>query len=133
LKESVNLINQEGLENRYTRHRRDADGIQAALEALGFTILAAPGCRASTLSVPVYPEGIDDNEFRSVLTEEGVVTAAGLAAYAGKSFRLGHMGNIDKHVVVSTLAAIERALHRVGRKVEFGTAIRVYMEAILKG
>ena len=102
------------------------------MSSTGCSILASPGCRASTLSVPVYPEGIDDNEFRSVLTEEGVVSAAGLAAYAGKSFRLGHMGNIDKHVVVSTLAAVERALYRVGQKVEFGTAIRVYMETILK-
>jgi len=131
LKESVNLIKEEGLENRYIRHRNDAKGIQAALEAMGFKILAEPGCRAVTLSVPIYPDGINDEEFRSILAEEGVVSAAGLAAYAGKSFRLGHMGNIDKHVVVSTLAAIERALHRVGQKVEFGKAIRVYMETLL--
>jgi aspartate aminotransferase-like enzyme len=131
LKESVNLIKEEGLENRYVRHRNDAKGIQAALEAMGFKILAAPGCRAVTLSVPLYPEGINDEEFRSILAEEGVISAAGLAAYAGKSFRLGHMGNIDKHVIVSTLCAIERALHRCGQTVEFGKAVRVYMETLL--
>ncbi len=131
LKASANLIREEGLENRYIRHRKDADGIQAALEGLGFKILAQPGCRASTLSVVVYPEGVDDEAFRGILTEEGVVTAAGLGDYAGKSFRLGHMGNIDKHTVVSTLAAVERALYRVGRPVEFGKAIRIYMETFL--
>ena len=131
LKEAVNLIQEEGLEERYVRHRQDAKGIQAGLEALGFKILAAPDCRAVTLSIAIYPEGIDDAAFRNILTEEGVVTAASLGAYAGKSFRLGHMGNIDKHTIVSVLAAIERALHRVGHEVEFGKSIKVYMETLL--
>ncbi len=131
LKESVNLIQEEGLEERYVRHRQDAKGIQAGLEALGFKILAAPDCRAVTLSIAIYPDGIDDAAFRNILTEEGVVTAASLGAYAGKSFRLGHMGNIDKHTIVSVLAAIERALHRVGHEVEFGRSIRAYMETLL--
>lgn len=131
LKESVRLIHEEGIENRYVRHRKDANGIQAALEALGFKILAEPDARASTLSVVIYPDGVDDEAFRSVLSEEGIDVAAGLAEYAGKSFRLGHMGNIDKHVVVSTLTAIERALYRVGYEVEFGKSIRVYMGTLL--
>ncbi len=131
LKEAVNLIQEEGLEERYARHRQDAEGIQAGLEALGFKILAAPDCRAVTLSIAIYPEGIDDAVFRNILTEEGVVSAASLGAYAGKSFRLGHMGNIDKHTVVSVLAAIERTLHRVGHPVEFGKSIKVYMETLL--
>jgi aspartate aminotransferase-like enzyme len=128
LKESVRLIKDEGLENRYRRHKRDALGIQAALEALGFRILAEPACRASTLSNILYPDGIDDQKFRSILEEEGVVAAAGIGAYMGKAFRLGHMGHIDRHVVVSTICARERALFRMGYPVEFGTGIRVYME-----
>ena len=131
LKESVKLIKAEGLENRYRRHKNDARAIQAALEAIGFKILAEPHCRAVTLSNVIYPQGIDDQEFRTLLAEEGVVVAAGLADYAGKAFRLGHMGNIDKHIIVSTLAAIERALHRTGCKVKFGETIRVYMETLL--
>jgi len=74
------------LENRYIRHRDDAQGIQVALEAIGFKILAAQECRAATLLVAIYPDGVNDEEFRGILTEEGVVTAAGLAGCAGKSF-----------------------------------------------
>jgi len=131
LKESLNLIREEGLEERYVRHRKDADGIQAGLEAIGFKILAAPGCRASTLSIAIYPDGIDDAAFRDILAEEGVVTAASLGAYAGKSLRVGHMGNIDKHTVVSVLAAFERALHRMGHPVEFGQSIKACMASML--
>jgi len=131
LKESVRLVKEEGIEERYVRHRNDGTAIQAALEALGLKILAEPGARAATLSVALYPEGVDDETFRNILDEEGIVVAAGLGEYAGKSFRVGHMGHIDKHIVVSTLAGIERALHRVGYQVEFGKAVRVYMETLL--
>jgi aspartate aminotransferase-like enzyme len=65
-----------------------------------------------TLSNLIYPAGIDDAAFRSVLAEEGVMVAGGLGPYAGKMFRLGHMGNIDTHDMVSAIAAIERAMYR---------------------
>lgn len=126
LKESVRLIQEEGIKNRYERHRKEAAALQAGLEGIGFKILAKPGYRASTLSNVVYPEGVNDVEFRKYLAEEGVVVADGIGATNGKLFRLGHMGNIDKHILVSTLAAIERALHRCGYPVEFGKSIGIF-------
>ncbi|HBD64974.1 MAG TPA: aminotransferase, partial [Clostridiales bacterium] len=88
LKESVRLINEEGAEARYDRHIRVSEAINAALEAMGFKLLAAEGNRCSTLSNILYPEGIDDVQFRTTLAAEGVMVAGGLAAYAGKMFRL---------------------------------------------
>ncbi len=127
LKESVRLIKEEGMEERFARHEKDSRAIEEAILSLGFGILASEECRAVTLTNCVYPEGVDDVEFRKVLSEEGVIVGGGLGAYAGKLFRLGHMGNIDKHIIVSTLAAIERALHRVGQRVEFGTSVGIYL------
>jgi aspartate aminotransferase-like enzyme len=132
LKESVRLIEEEGLEARYARHERDGAAIQAALEAMGFSILAEESCRANTLTNVIYPEGVFDVDFRQTLEEEGVVTAAGLGEYAGKLFRLGHMGNIDRHIVVSTLAAIERALFKSGKEVDFGISIGIYHNEIMR-
>jgi len=116
------------LENRFERHRSDGKGVQAALEMLGFNILAESEHRAATLSNVIYPEGIEDEDFRKILAEEGVVVAGGLGEYAGKLFRLGHMGNIDKHTIVSTLSAIERTLIRSGYAFEHGISIKTYME-----
>jgi len=130
LKESVRLISEEGLENRFKRHIRDARAMQKALEALGFTILAEEGNRAATLSNCIYPEGVDDTEFRKILGEEGVVVAGGLGAYVGKLFRIGHMGNIDKHIIVSTISAIERAMMRLGCKFEVGKGVKTYLESL---
>jgi len=125
LKESVRLIKEEGIENRYNRHKVFARGMQAALESLGFKLLAKEDFRAVTLSNLLYPEGIEDLKFRNHLAEEGIMVAGGLGAYAGKMFRLGHMGNIDKHDLVSVIATIERALYLSGMPVEFGKAVGV--------
>lgn len=132
LKESVRIIKEEGIENRYERHRKNAAAMQAALETLGFRILAEKGCRAVTLSNLVYPEGTDDAKFRGLLAEEGIMVAGGLGAYAGKMFRLGHMGNIDKHDLVSVIAAIERALYRAGMPVELGKGVGVLQQHLVK-
>ncbi|HAE92386.1 pyridoxal-phosphate-dependent aminotransferase family protein [Tissierella praeacuta] len=123
LKESVNIIKKEGIENRYQRHIKYAKATQAALEALGFTILAEKDHRAVTLSNVLYMDGVNDAEFRKILAEEGAVVAGGLAAYAGKMFRFGHMGNIDEHYLVSVLGAIERTLVRCGIEIEMGKGV----------
>lgn len=130
LKESIRLIRQEGIENRYLRHEKNAISMQKALERLGFSILANSCNRAYTLSNLIYPEGTDDIKFRNALAEEGVQVAGGLGPYAGKMFRLGHMGNIDKHDMVSVIAAIERAMKKCGMNVELGSGVSVLQEAL---
>jgi aspartate aminotransferase-like enzyme len=131
LKESIRLMKEEGLENRYERHIRFARALQKALEALGFTLLASRDCRAYTLSTVLYPEGIRDAEFRNTLSEEGVVVAGGLGEYKGRMFRLGHMGNIDMHDLVSVICAIERALIRCGAKVAPGSGAAVVTKELM--
>lgn len=131
LKESVRIIKEEGIENRYERHKKVAKAMRNALEGLGFKILAKEGHRAVTLSNLIYPEGIDDAKFRGLLAEEGIAVAGGLGAYAGKMFRLGHMGNIDKHDLVSVIATIERALYRAGVAVEFGKGVGILQKNLM--
>ena len=128
LKESVRIIKEEGLEERYDRHERVSNAFNDALEALGMKPLAKKDYRCSTLSCVLYPEGVNDAEFRKTLAEEGVMVGGGLAAYAGKMFRIGHMGNIDDHTVYSVIAAIERTLIKLGYKYEKGIGLRHYLK-----
>lgn len=128
LKDSLRLINEEGVEARYDRHTKVSNAINEALETLGFKILANKNNRCSTLSVILYPEGINDAEFRSILAEEGIMAAGALASYAGKAFRLGHMGNIDEHTVYSSMAAIERTLIKLGYKYDKGIGLKTLLE-----
>jgi len=133
LKESVRIMKEEGLEERYARHRRQAAMFDAALEAIGFRVASEKGFRAPTLSVYLYPEGsgIDDAKFRTVLAGEGAQTAGCLGGFAGKGFRMGHMGNIDKHTLVSAIAAVERSCVKCGYAIDLGKALGVLQKGLV--
>lgn len=120
LQEAIRIIKEEGLEERNERHQKVALAMAEALEEMGFEILADKSCRATTLSNVIYPEGTDDALFRKTLAEEGVVVAGGLGAWAGKLFRLGHMGNINNHVLSSVIGAIERTSCKLGMDIKTG-------------
>lgn len=132
LQESIRIAKEEGRQGRYDRHRKNARAMQAALTELGFTVLAEEGHRAVTLSNLVYPEGVDDAKFRATVMEEGMIVAGGLAAYAGRMFRIGHMGNIDINDEVAALGIIERTLYKVAGIDKLGQGIAVYMREMLK-
>ncbi len=132
MKEATKIIAEEGYKVRYERHKKNAEAMQKALESLGFGILAEKEHRAVTLSNLIYPEGIDDAKFRNTLYEEGIIVAGGLASYAGRMFRLGHMGNIDTNDEVAVLGVIERAMIRCGAKVQPGSAVGIYMSEMMK-
>lgn len=135
LKEGVRIMNEEGLQERYARHSRQAKIFVAAMEALGFkTGAAVKETRASTLSVFLYPEGsgLDDMAFRTKLGEEGVQAAGCLGDFAGKGFRLGHMGNINKHTLVGTIASVERACVKCGYKIDPGKGLAVLQAGLIQ-
>jgi alanine-glyoxylate transaminase/serine-glyoxylate transaminase/serine-pyruvate transaminase len=123
LAEALRMVHEEGLPARFERHTRIAHAFRAGLEAVGFRIFTAADCRADTLSVVTYPEGVPDAAFRKEMSARGVVVAGGLGPIAGKAFRLGHMGNIGQAELVTTLEAVEGSLTALGVRVESGKAI----------
>ncbi|MCQ4924359.1 alanine--glyoxylate aminotransferase family protein [Tissierella carlieri] len=131
LQESIRIIKEEGIEARYEKHIDISKAMRAALIAMGFTILADEKNRATTLSCCLYPEGIDDLKFRTVLAEEGAQVAGGLGAYAGKMFRIGHMGNIDMLDMVGAISAIERTLYRMDIDV-LGKGVEVLQRKLME-
>ncbi|MFH1177568.1 MAG: alanine--glyoxylate aminotransferase family protein [Acidobacteriota bacterium] len=121
--EALAIIREEGLPARFARHRRNARALRAGLAVLGFAFFTSPECLADTLSVPLYPAGIEDAAFRRELAARGVVVAGCLGPIAGKAFRLGHMGNIGDGEVAKVLQAIEDTLAALGAKVAKGSAV----------
>jgi aspartate aminotransferase-like enzyme len=134
LQEAVRILREEGLEERYARHTRQAAIFVSAMEALGFRPAAKKSCRASTLTIFLYPEGagLEDGAFRARLAEEGVQSAGCLGIFAGKGLRLGHMGNIDKHTLVGTVAAVERACIGCGCAIAPGKGLAVLQEGLIR-
>lgn len=128
LQEALNVIEEEGIENRYKRHEKQARAMRSALKSIGFKITANEGNEAPTLTSCYYMEGVDDTCFRKFALEEGVVLAGALGEYSGKAFRIGHMGNADTHDLVATLAGIERTLARSSINIEFGKSVGVFLK-----
>jgi alanine-glyoxylate transaminase/serine-glyoxylate transaminase/serine-pyruvate transaminase len=93
LREGLALIREEGLENRWDRHRRNHQAFVAGIEAMGLRMHVAEGHRLWTLNTPRVPEGVDDAKVRQrLLNEFGIEISGGFGPLAGKVFRIGLMG-----------------------------------------
>jgi aspartate aminotransferase-like enzyme len=117
------LVLEEGLEARFARHERIARAVRAGLSAIGLEPFTSADCRAATLSVVAYPQAIEDGAFRGGMARRGVIVAGGLGPIAGKTFRIGHMGNIGAGEVCRTLQAVESSLRELGHAAEPGRAV----------
>jgi aspartate aminotransferase-like enzyme len=111
VQEGVRILEEEGLDQVYARHRRLADAVEAGLSALGFPLYAAAGHRSATVTSALPMDGLDVSAYRKLLrTRYGLVIAGGQGKMSGKLLRVGHLGAIGDGDVVQILWAMERAL-----------------------
>ncbi len=122
--EGTTIALEEGMDNRFLRHHRIASAIRAALKKLGFTFFTKEPYLADTLSVVLYPDGVEDKPFRKKLYENGVVVAGGLGTMAGRIFRMGHMGNLSYSQVYFALDAVEKTLQSLGYELDSGSGVQ---------
>jgi len=114
VQEGILMLEEEGLERVYQRHRRLADATEAGLEALGFTLYAAPGFRSATVTSALPPDGLDVASLRKLLERKyGVVIAGGQGKMTGKMIRVGHLGAVSEGDIVQVLWALEQALEEL--------------------
>ncbi len=130
LNSSLKRILAEGLQQRYRRHEALAKAVQRGLEALGLRLVAEEGFRANTVTATYIPEGIEWAKLYSEMHSRGVEIAGGLGPLRGRIFRIGHMGEVTANDVVATLAALERALAKLGYRVEFGASVRAAQQVL---
>jgi aspartate aminotransferase-like enzyme len=111
LQEGLRMLEEEGLADVYTRHRRLADATAGALEAMGFGLYAAEGYRSPVVTGGLPMPGLDVNAYRRLLREKyGLVIGGGQGKMTGKMFRVGHLGFVADGDLVQVVWAMERAL-----------------------
>ena len=89
---ALDLLKEEGLENRWIRCKKLAKGVRKLFQDLGFDLLADEYSRSDTVTAIMYPEGIDDS-WRSKLKEDYQTQVIGAQDHLkGKMFRIGSMG-----------------------------------------
>jgi alanine-glyoxylate transaminase/serine-glyoxylate transaminase/serine-pyruvate transaminase len=125
LHEALRMVLEEGLENCFTRHRKNQQALQAGLAAIGIEYATQPGHALPQLNAVRIPAGIDDAAIRKGLLERfGIEIGAGLGAFKGKVWRIGLMGYSSRQSnVLLFLAALEQLLAEHGHKFEHGSAI----------
>jgi aspartate aminotransferase-like enzyme len=113
--EALNIIIEEGMQNRISRHRKCANAFYSGLEALGFTPFAYADSRSNVVIAVNYLPGIDDKKFRELLsTKFKVLLAGGFGELKGKVFRVGCMGEVSSYHVMRTLSAISSSMSILG-------------------
>jgi len=112
LREGLRLVQEEGLEERFARHRANSVLLWQGLEDLGMKLVVPIDHRLPTLTTVAVPPGVDEVEIRRRLLDEyNIEIAGGLGAFRGKVWRIGLMGYSSRQEnVLLLLSALARLL-----------------------
>jgi alanine-glyoxylate transaminase/serine-glyoxylate transaminase/serine-pyruvate transaminase len=93
LREALMVITEEGIENRWERHRRCNKVFVKSIEAMGLRMHVPQEHRIATLNTVCVPQGVDEAKIRKRLLDgPGIEISGGFGPLAGKVFRIGVMG-----------------------------------------
>ena len=123
LQESLNIMFEEGLENRIKRHHKMGEAFRSAFLAMGLTLLAQENYYSNTVTTANLPETVNSSEFSSIVREMGILIAGGQGHLKGKIFRVGHMNLVGPREVLMTVSVIEHALRKVGYNFSPGSGV----------
>jgi alanine-glyoxylate transaminase/serine-glyoxylate transaminase/serine-pyruvate transaminase len=112
----IEMLHEEGLDNVFARHDRLAEATRRAVRAWGLEIMCRdPKYYSPTITAVMLPEGHDADAFRNLALEHfNISYGASFGRYAGKYFRIGHLGDINDLMLMGALAGTEMALSLAG-------------------
>jgi len=112
LYEALRIVQEEGLEKRFARHKEHAKLFWEGLDEMGLQLVVPEEYRLPTLTTIWVPDGIDEAKVRSQLLEEyNIEIAGGLGIFKGKAWRVGLMGySSKKENVLLLLSALKKIL-----------------------
>lgn len=116
LRESLNMLHEEGLENVFARHIRHGEATRRAVRTWGLeTVCADPERYSSSVTAVYMPSGHNADEYRKVVLENfNMSLGGGLGKLAGKAFRIGHLGDFNDLMLAGTLSGVEMGLALAG-------------------
>jgi alanine-glyoxylate transaminase/serine-glyoxylate transaminase/serine-pyruvate transaminase len=116
LAESIEMLHEEGLENVFARHARLAEATRRAVRAWGLEIICRdPKYYSPTITAVLMPDGHDADAFRALALEHfNIAYGASFGPFAGRMFRIGHLGDVNETMMIGALGATEMALSVAG-------------------
>jgi serine---pyruvate transaminase len=127
---ALEMIRAEGIENVWKRHERLARALRAGVTAVGLKLFSSSPSFAVT---PVWlPEGVEWKAFNKTLKlDNGITIAGGQDEYAGKIFRVSHLGYYDDLDMVTVMAALERTLATQNHRFAPGSGVTAVQSVLL--
>jgi alanine-glyoxylate transaminase/serine-glyoxylate transaminase/serine-pyruvate transaminase len=125
LREALDSLDEEGLENVFTRHHHLAGGARAAVKAWGLKLCAKePKWHSDTVTAIMVPAGFNGADVIDVAYRRyNLALGAGLSQVAGKLFRIGHLGDLNELMLLGAIAGAEMAMRDTGIEVELGSGV----------
>ena len=126
LRESLDMIFEEGLENIFPRHHYLAEGVRAAvIKGWDLELCAKePKWYSDTVSAVKVPEGTNAARvIELAFSRYNLSLGAGLSKVAGKVFRIGHVGDLNELMLMGAIAGAEMAMLDVGIAVTSGSGV----------
>jgi len=132
LHEALVLLQEEGLENSWERHKRHHQALRNGFETMGLEFFVAPDVRLPQLNAVTIPEGVNEAEVRKrLLTQYNLEIGAGLGALAGKVWRIGLMGYAcNMKNIIYCLGAIDEVLTDMKAPINSGAAVSAATSAM---
>jgi alanine-glyoxylate transaminase/serine-glyoxylate transaminase/serine-pyruvate transaminase len=112
LREAIRMLEEEGLENVFARHKRHGAATRAAAKAWGLDLVCLdPQAYSPALTAVMVPDGHDADAFRkAVLDNFDMSLGTGLGKLKGRAFRIGHIGHFNDLMLMGTLSGVEMGL-----------------------
>jgi aspartate aminotransferase-like enzyme len=130
-REAMNMILEEGLDNRIRRHRICSSALYSGLSTIGLTPFAKEDSRSTVVIALNYLEGLEDKTFRNTLAQKfRVLVAGGFGNLKGKVFRIGCMGEVQSYHVMRTISSIASTLDMMGYKVDAKAGLNIAEEKL---
>jgi len=116
LAEAIDMLHEEGLDNVFARHDRFAEATRRAIRAWGLEIMCKdPKYYSPTITAIMMPEGHDADAFRALALDTfNISYGMSFGKFAGKMFRIGHLGDINDLTLMGALAGTEMSLSLAG-------------------
>ena len=125
LRESLLMLNEEGLPNVFRRHARLAEACRRAVTALGLPLLCRnPAEYSNTLTAITMPAGRDSDAYVAHASKTlNLSLGVGLGLAKGKVFRIGHLGSLNELELLGGLAGVEMTLKTFGVDIPVGAGL----------
>lgn len=134
LRESLSMLNEEGLANVFKRHSRLAEACRRAIHALGLELLCRnPAEYSNTLTAVLMPDGFDSDAYLAHAWKTLEMSlGVGLGDVKGKVFRIGHLGSLNELDLLGGLAGVELTLKSFGVNLRLGAGLAAAEQYLLE-